>query len=285
MKCYFGCRLPWAYRSSFSFPFCPKVPLSVSLSLSLSLSRSLSPLQIVSLCLALSSPSEPFSVFFSSSRSRLSRHRTMKPRYTKVSAFVCQKCEYSLFKGLLLRSCVAFLNMFLLLPFFPPPSLWLYHLESAGGGRSSGVVVSVRKARTAASNDKRSLLGRWVPFKRGVMLQPAQQKSSAVDGLIRKAWCWHTAAAWEALFTTVVLTPTTTECTHTHTHARTHAQTHTHTHSLSPTECRMGNLLATHTDRQICFFSPFWLDLFIYFDLISLCLPDNTLNGRPARLK
>ena len=71
-----------------------------------------------------------------------------------------------------------------------------YHLLPAGSSQGSLLVVSVPKAWTAASNDKRRLLGRWVHFKCRVMFQAAQQRTCASYGLIRKAWCWC-AAAWE----------------------------------------------------------------------------------------
>lgn len=75
--------------------------------------------------------------------------------------------------------------------------LWYYHLLPASSRHGGLVVASVQKAWTAACNDKRCLLGRWVHFKCWVMFQAAQQRSCASYGHIRRAWCWC-AAAWEA---------------------------------------------------------------------------------------
>lgn len=46
--------------------------------------------------------------------------------------------------------------------------------------------VSVQKAWTAASNDKRCLLGRWVHFKCGVMFQATHKKSLLLTDSLEK---------------------------------------------------------------------------------------------------
>lgn len=84
-----------------------------------------------------------------------------------------------LFKELLSCSCVV-VNISFFSTVLSLIARWQY-------SQGSLLVVSVQKARTAASNDKRCMLVRWVHFKCRVMFQAAQQRSCASYGLIRKA--------------------------------------------------------------------------------------------------